>query len=206
VSDDLHAGHGRPGPDFDELVGGGDLAPDEAARLERVHDLLVFAGPPPELSPRSEAPQEDEPNVFPLFPRRRAAATIVLAAAIAIAAFGAGFLVGGRSASDDPERVLVMVAPSGASSPAHASLALFQVDEAGNWPMELTVNDLPTLPEGQTYALWLTRGGQLADPCGVFSVLPSGATVVPFNAPYKLREYDGWVVVRSGTEEPVLTT
>ena len=33
-------------PDFDELVGT-DLAPGERERLERVHELLVAAGPPP---------------------------------------------------------------------------------------------------------------------------------------------------------------
>ena len=38
-------------PTFDELAGGDDLSPEEAARLERVHDLLVAAGPPPELPP-----------------------------------------------------------------------------------------------------------------------------------------------------------
>ena len=38
-------------PSFDELVGG-DLEPAERERLLRVHELLVAAGPPPELSPR----------------------------------------------------------------------------------------------------------------------------------------------------------
>ena len=38
-------------PDFRELVGGDDLSTDEAARLQRVHDLLIEAGPPPELPP-----------------------------------------------------------------------------------------------------------------------------------------------------------
>ena len=36
-------------PDFDDLVGT-DLDPAERARLERVHDLLMAAGPPPDLS------------------------------------------------------------------------------------------------------------------------------------------------------------
>src|SRR5206468_2040698 len=40
--------------DFDELVGGGDLEATERERLERVHDLLVAAGPPPELPPALE--------------------------------------------------------------------------------------------------------------------------------------------------------
>ena len=39
----------RP-PDFHDLVGD-DLRPRSSARLERVHDLLIEAGPPPELPP-----------------------------------------------------------------------------------------------------------------------------------------------------------
>ena len=44
-------------PTFDELAGGDDLSPEEAARLERVHDLLVAAGPPAELPPHLLEPQ-----------------------------------------------------------------------------------------------------------------------------------------------------
>ena len=36
------------GPSFDDLVGD-DLAPAERERLLRVHELLIQAGPPPEL-------------------------------------------------------------------------------------------------------------------------------------------------------------
>ena len=43
-----------PRSDFDELVGG-DLTPAERERLRGVHDLLVQAGPPPELAPHMEA-------------------------------------------------------------------------------------------------------------------------------------------------------
>ena len=40
--------------DFDDVVGGDDLSPDEEARLRRVHDLLMEAGPPPDLPPELE--------------------------------------------------------------------------------------------------------------------------------------------------------
>ena len=46
---------------------------------------------------------------------------------------------------------------------------------------------------------------RLAEPCGTFAVA-SEETNVPLNAPYKLRSFDGWVVVPAGAEEPVLTT
>ena len=38
------------GPDFDQLLGG-DVDQADRDRLRRVHDLLLQAGPPPELSP-----------------------------------------------------------------------------------------------------------------------------------------------------------
>ena len=43
----------RP-PDFDDLVGG-EVPREERARLHRVHELLVQADQPPELSPELDA-------------------------------------------------------------------------------------------------------------------------------------------------------
>jgi Anti-sigma-K factor rskA len=207
----------RP-PELDDLVGAG-LEPAERERLQRVHELLIAAGPPPELAPELtpgtvlERGRERDSDLattprrpretFPLFPRRRWAAAAALAAALGLAAFGAGFLVGNRAAEETPERTIGMAAPAGAG--ARASLALFPQDDAGNWPMELTVRGLPTLPEGATYELWLTKGDDLAEPCGTF-VVRGSRTVVPLNAPYRLRQFDGWVVVRSDTHARVLTT
>ena len=37
-------------PDFRDLIDD-DISAEERARLERVHELLVEAGPPPELPP-----------------------------------------------------------------------------------------------------------------------------------------------------------
>jgi hypothetical protein len=190
-------------PDFDDLLGP-DVPDDERARLRRVHELLVEAGPPPEL-PESLAPVPDEDqNVFPLFPKRRWAAAAALAAALAVVAFGAGYLFGDRGGSAEPERVVAM-AGTGSAQSARASLAVFDMDSAGNWPMELTVQDLPPLPGGKTYELWLTRDGKLADSCGVF-VTDSGTTEVPLNAPFDLREYDGWVIVPTGSTDVLLRT
>jgi hypothetical protein len=191
----------RP-PDLDELLDN-DVDPSERERLRRVHDLLVAAGPPPELSPALSGRSRPREDVYPLFPRRRRAAAFALAAALALAAFGAGFLVGDRQADGQAvDRVVAMTAPAGA---ARASLEIFTIDDAGNWPMELTVRDLEPLPEGESYELWLTKGGKLAAPCGAFAVAGS-KTVVPLNAPYRFSQFDGWVVVREGTTEPVLTT
>src|SRR5215216_1410517 len=120
--------------DFDDLVGGDDLEPEEELRLREVHDLLVQAGPPPDLPPALEhlpdEPAGAEILSFPLLPRRRWAAAAVVAAALAAAAFGAGFLVGDRggSSSSDTVRVVPMRGQSGAL----ASIRLGKRDEVGN--------------------------------------------------------------------------
>lgn len=188
----------RP-PSLDDLVGG-DLAPAERARLQPVHELLLQAGPPPELPPALEQPPVVEAGTLLPFRRRLRLAAIAVAAAIAVVLFGAGYLIGG-SGSPAPLRTIEMRGAGGAT----ASLLVFARDDAGNWPMELKVSGLEPLPAGGTYELWLTRAGKLAEPCGTFAVA-AGTTTVPLNAPYRLKDYDGWVVVRSGSTRPVLST
>jgi len=41
-------------PDFDELIDG-EIDGAERERLRRMHELVLRAGPPPELSPQLEA-------------------------------------------------------------------------------------------------------------------------------------------------------
>lgn len=181
--------------ELDDLIGG-DLEPGERARLERVHALLQQAGPPPELPPSlDQAPEPQTARVIP-FPRRYRYTALAAAVVAACALFGVGYLAGGAGGSE-PVRTVAM---SGASD-ASAQLDLFEKDAAGNWPMKLRVSGLP---EGR-YELWLTRGGELAEPCGAFAVA-AGETTVPLNAPYTLRDFDGWVVVPAGETGPVLTT
>ena len=53
----------------------------------------------------------------------------------------------------------------------------------------------------------MRRSVSMSRPCGRFAVAgPEPETAVPLNAPYKLRQFDGWVVVPVGGEEAVLTT
>jgi hypothetical protein len=114
--------------------------------------------------------------------------------------FGAGYLVADADDGRSPEFVVSMTGPG-----ARGSLAVFPLDDAGNWPMEFTVRGLPELAEGETYVLWLTRDGRPARSCGTF-VVHEGLTIVPLNAPYRLRDFDGWIVTREGSEEPLLHT
>jgi len=189
------------GPDFDELVGS-DLEPGERERLVRVHELLVAAGPPPEPPSSLAAPSVREPTR--LVPRRRVA-LVALAAAFGLAAFAAGFAIGDRGDQPGTFRIVAMTG-TGEAPGASASLEVFDVDAAGNWPMEISVQGLGPSASGRPYELWLTRGEELVVLCGSFLVEPEGTTVVPMNAPYKLKEFDGWVVVEEGTTVPILKT
>lgn len=179
-------------PHLDELLDG--VSGPERDRLARVHARLLAAGPPPELPPGlAEPPESAATRVIPL-PRRYRFTAIAAAAAVALVVFGAGWLVGGGRAPETPAQTVALegVGPAAAAS---AELDLFAKDAAGNWPMELTVHDLEPLPEGQTYALWLTADGELAAPCGTFVVVGT-ETSVRLNAPYRLKAFDGWVVTR----------
>ena len=205
------------GPDFEDLVGPG-LEPAERKRLLRVHELLVAAGPPPELPSDAGAPvtdaSQEPPRRVPAprssgrvrwLPARRRGALVAVAAAFAVLLFAAGVVVGqGR----DGPGTFDSVAMSGTSAAqgASATLQLFDADAAGNWPMEMRVSGLQPLASGAPYELWLTREGELSALCGSFRVDAGGSAVVPMNAPYKLKDFDGWVVVGEGSTEPLLTT
>jgi hypothetical protein len=187
----------RP-PDFDDVVGA-EVGGPERERLRRVHDLLVEAGPPPDLAQRS-APRVGERVDLP----RRRRRTVLYALAAALGAF-AIFTVGLVVAVDDEssaEFVVTMSSPSGAT----ASLEIFDIDEAGNWPMLLDVSGLPRAPGGKLYELWLTKKGEPEALCGSFHTDGAGRAVVPMNAPWRLDDFDGWVVVESGSTTPVLST
>jgi len=199
--------------DFDDLVGGDDLEPEEELRLREVHDLLVQAGPPPDLPPALERlpdePGEAQILTYPMLPKRRWAAAAVIAAALAVAAFGAGFLVGDRGASSS-EAEAVHVVPMRGVSGALASIRLSKRDDVGNLPMEVVVTGLPTQPEGAYYTLYLTRDGKPRVPCGYFR-MRDHTTTVHFTVPYELKKGEDWVVTYQpkGVHEPgriVLTT
>jgi hypothetical protein len=189
-------------PDFERLVGGDDLDVSERERLRRVHELLIAAGPPPDLSPLPVAPAP-VPQAR-IESRRRRLALVALAAALALAIFGAGFLLGDRGGPGTFD-VVALTGTSRAAS-AHASLAIFDIDEAGNWPMEIEVEGLASSENDRAYELWLTKDGRLAALCGSFLVEPNGKAKIPLNAPYRLRDFDKWVVVEEGSETPLLTT
>lgn len=192
----------RRGPNFDDLV---DPEYNQLARerLRRVHELLVTVEPLPELPSRLGPPRV--PYSVRLAPQRRRGALVALAAAFGISAFGLGLLVGDGGQAPSPDRVISLSGTKQARGTT-GSIALFAPDAAGNWPMELTVTGLVPSATGRPYELWLTKRGKLSAFCGNFRAEPDGSTVVPLNAPYKLKEYDAWVIVRKGSKVPLLTT
>jgi hypothetical protein len=187
---------------FDDLVGEIE-DPEERARLQRVHTLLLSVDAPPELSAAlREPPAAEQVKVLP---RRRRTALALLAAALAAAAFGAGWLASARSDDIQAEAVIPM-AGIGQAAGATASIELLPQDESGNWPMNVLVRGLtPSRDRSDYYELWLTKGGKLADPCGRFTV-HTGLTKVVLSVPYGLRRYDGWVVTRHDSDVPLLAT
>jgi hypothetical protein len=198
---------------FDDLVDRDGLGADEEARLRRVHDLLVQAGPPPDLPPGLErpptAPAEAELVQYPLLPRRRWTLAAVAAVALVVLAFGGGYLAGHAKTKATAFAAQRVVPMHGGNA-----LALLKVaprDSAGNWPMELEINNLATQHDPRAYyELWLTRDGKPVAPCGTFRV-NARTTTVRLSVPYDFKRFDGWVVTRqdTGKHDPgpvVLTT
>jgi hypothetical protein len=195
---------------FDDLIGSEGLSPEDELRLRRVHDLLVQAGPPPDLSPELEhVPEPNDPPEVPLLFRRRKMAVAVLALAAALAAFAAGFAFGHSKGSSS-----FTAAHTVPMHGTHGELAVIKVgnkDPAGNWPMLVEVSGLPQQAnEDAYYELWLTRDGRPVVPCGSFRV-HGKTTQVRFTVPYALKGYDGWVVTRQSAHvhtpgQVVLTT
>jgi hypothetical protein len=201
---------------FEDLIGTDDLTPEEEARLRRVHQLLVQAGPPPDLSPELSLPpvpseQADPPEVAYLF-RRRRGLTAVLALAAALAAFAAGYGFGhskGNAGAFTSVRSVPMHGTTIAA--AHGVIQIAAKDSVGNWPMKFEVSGLPQQANRDAYyELWLTRNGQAVAPCGAFRV-NAKTTRVRLSVPYALKGFDGWVVTaqagkRDGLGRVVLTT
>ena len=198
---------GRP-PDFFDLVGD-EGTPEELERLRRAHDLLVSAGPPPELPPRlAEVPAAIGRTSW--LPRRRRGAAFVLAAVVVAAAFGIGFLVGDRGSGEFPHQGTPIAMHSlQPGSTAKASILIGDRDQVGNWPLLVHISGLKPLPKGAWYELYLTRKGKPAAYCGAFAVNKSGRTTVHLSVPYRLRRFDGWIVTdhaRPPERQVLLTT
>jgi hypothetical protein len=198
------------GPEFRDLVGD-EGTPEELAKLRRAHELLVSAGPPPELSPGLErAPEVGEGKVA-TFRRRRPATVLALAAALALATFVIGYAVADQRTGFSAARTVEMHG-LGPLAAAQASIAIGNQDAGGNYPMEMKVRGLPSLPKGGWYELLLSKDGRPTLTCGLFSA-DRGTVTVRLSVPYDLSQrpklFDGWVVLRRVPQQknaPVVMT
>ena len=209
----------RP-PNFDELVDGVE-EPEERERLRRVHELLVEAGPPPELSPalasaappvQVATPAEDDRELSWL-PRRRLGAALVLVGAVLAATFGLGYLVGGSGSESSSETAGIQIsrtAPLMSTGEASGVVNVGRGDADGNWPLILTVRGLPPLTGGDYYTLALAKNGKAVVTCGTFNVADRDQRTVRMSAAYDPKSFNGWVVTRWDAEThrdtPVLWT
>ncbi len=191
-------------PNFEELIGE-DLPAEEEARLRRAHEMLLAAGPMPELPPSLEEPTVDEPrkrqdeNVYQLLPRRRAGAALALAAAIALVAFVGGYVVGFKHDGFTAQYSVPMHGVAGVD--ASANIKIGSRDSHGNWPLRVDARGLPKLKSGY-YEMFLTHGKQMFT-CGTFAGAGAKTVKVRLNAPYQLQRGDGWIVVKELPGRPV---
>ena len=197
-------------PEFRDLVGD-DLSAEERARLERVHDMLVEAGPPPELPPSlAEAPAT-----------RRAAS---LLAAAPPPRRRAGPRRGDRCRGL-PRRIRRRLQPQRLRADArgfdagHRRRARRARRRSSSEPPTTAAtgrcssrcSGLPRLSRGAVYyQLFLTRNGKPIAPCGGFNVKAGTTTVEVLRPLYAqaLRRL-GRDPPRSGEEGPgpaLLTT
>ncbi len=192
-------------PTLNELIGD-EATGAERQQLQHVHELLIEAGPPPELS----AELEGGPTLgMTLGKRRRKPRTmLLLAAALALGlVFFAGYSVRSNKngTGSGPNQPLMAVALKGTPlvPGAQGTIQVWNAtDGNGNWPMTLRVVGLPKLPPHNYYEVYLLRNGKPWGSCGTFRVGDAGSSdqevTVTLTAPYSLHKDDSWVVTRPG--------
>jgi hypothetical protein len=178
-----------PEPDFRELVGD-DLSPDEEARLRRAHELLVAAGPPPELPQQLAEPPRPQGRLLVLA-QNRLRTGLVLAAAIVLAAFAVGYLIGAGKDGSGSAFEPVQTAVLGKSGSRLAVVRIGHTDGNGNTTMLVTLEKLDHLTGGDYYTLFMTRGGKPLVTCGTFNVDDDKTTTVRLNVAYDIDRFDG---------------
>src|SRR5919197_2302841 len=196
-------------PDFGDLVSAEEVPSMERERLGRAHDLLAQAAPPPELPPELEKVPWPDEALAPLGLRRREPERrrkwLPLLAAAAVGAL-IGFFAGQTGGNDNSRSIDVVGAKHmHGTALARNAEAVIQVGTKGadgNWPMVLTVTNLPSVPNGGYYDLWLSRKGKPIALCGTFNVKSGTQTVVRLSAAYSMKKFDGWVITRHVGGQP----
>jgi hypothetical protein len=179
-------------PEFRDLVGD-DLSAEERERLEKVHEMLIAAGPPPELPPELAQVPTERSAAGPIgLPRRRAGAALALAAAIALVAFLGGYIVGHSKTSPFESVRSVKLGDRNAT----AVVKFGPRDKNGNTPMLVKVEGLRRLPADDYYILFMTKNGKPVVPCGTFRVRSRQPTTLHFTVAYDPANFDGLQLTR----------
>jgi len=182
--------------DFEQMVDLTGVSPEDRARMQRMHELLISAGPPADLpSELADAPSDVGGAQVIAFPRRRrTAAAISIAAAVAVACFTGGYVIANQAHHSSSLHAIRVVGLSGEQN-SLASLRVGAADANGNWPVQLTVQGLPPLHGTDShYLLMLTQNGKPTWVCGMFKVGKDGATTVTFSVPYRITGQTKWAV------------
>jgi hypothetical protein len=188
-------------PTLDDLIGD-DTSGAERQRLQHVHDQLLEAGPPAELTPKLEA----GPTLAMSMGKRRRTrprAILLLAAALAVAVvFFAGYGFGNHGSGKSSSPTVLSVALKGTqfAPQAQGALRVWSSRDGSNWPMTLSVAGLKKLPPRNYYEVYLYRDGKILGSCGSFNIGSASVaeTTVTLTSPYPLRRGDSWVVTRPG--------
>jgi hypothetical protein len=191
-------------PSLDELIGT-EATGAEREQLQHVHELLLEAGPPPELSDALEAGPTLGMTLGKQRRTTKSRAMLLLAAALLVAVvFFAGYTLRGNGTGEIGNPVVKAQALKGTRlvPQAQGTLQVSSSEDGNNWPMTLTVVGLPQ----SQYELYLVRDGKIRGSCGAFRVggSPEQPVTVTLTSPYELQNGDTWVVTRPGRggEEP----
>jgi hypothetical protein len=175
---------------FDELVGEEPTGP-ERERLWRMHELLLEAGPPPELTPEMAAgPTLDMTlgRVRRLASSRRRTFIPAIAAAVLLAAIISLSLSGQSGAA----RVVIPLHGTAAQPQAAGTLVVLPATTTTQ-PMVVHVHGL----EPGVYAVYLVHNGSSWEKCGTFTVTNlAGGRPTTIDSPYHAKAGDTWFVTR----------
>jgi hypothetical protein len=180
---------------FDELIGA-EPAGSERERLRSVHELLLAAGPPPELSPELDA----GPTLAMTLGRARRIShgrgrgryLLVAAAALVALVIGIGVSLPRHGHG------YALQSLRGTSFAPSAVATLDILSSKGEKPqLKLDVKGLPAAKEA--YVVYLVRNGRPVAPCGSFIVSNANQELTKqLVSPYPLKHADTWIVTTAG--------
>ncbi len=192
-------------PEFDDLVDVTGLEPDEVRSLRQgARRCSSSAGPPAELPEKLLRAPLDTPLDTPQAPARRDRVPVpapanrgdasLVAATVAAACFGGGYVVANQTHHSAIDVVRVVPMPGAAELVRVASGRLGR--RRGQLAARADRHGLPKLQGEAHYVLMVWQDGKPVAICGTFEVAATGATTVRFSVPYRVTGSTRWVVTQ----------